>query len=200
MRVIVGIIYKITNLINGKIYVGQTRRTLEERIGEHKRHKNGLIGLAIKKYGWKNFKVEVLEECTSSDQLNEREIFWIAKLNCKIPNGYNKTDGGDGSYIRTAENRAKLSAVHKGQKGRKHTPEELEKISAGRKGKKQTPESNAKNSAAHLGKKRSLESRAKQSATMKGKKHSAETCAKQSAAMKKYWAKKRELKLKEEFS
>ena len=43
------IIYKITNLINGKIYVGQTQQTLKQRIGQHKRAKNTLIGKAIKK-------------------------------------------------------------------------------------------------------------------------------------------------------
>ena len=195
----VGIIYKITNSINGKIYVGQTRQTLRRRISQHKRNKKSFIGRAICKHGWENFKVEILEECETLEKLNECEKFWINKLNCQVPNGYNLTDGGLNGFVFSEESRAKLSAVHKGKKGRKHTPEELAKISAGRKGKKQTPESNAKNSAAHLGKKRSEESRAKQSATMKGKKHSEETCAKQSVAMKKYWAKKRELKLKEEF-
>lgn len=178
----VGIIYKIINSINGKIYVGQTRQTLRRRISQHKRNKKSFIGRAICKHGWENFKVEILEECETLEKLNECEKFWINKLNCQVPNGYNLTDGGLNGFVFSEESRAKLSAVHKGKKG-----------------KKQTPESNAKNSAAHLGKKRSLESRAKQSATMKGKKHSAETCAKQSAAIKKYWAKKRELKLKEEF-
>ena len=45
------IIYKITNNINNKIYIGQTTRTLEERIAEHKRKRNPLISKAIKKYG-----------------------------------------------------------------------------------------------------------------------------------------------------
>ena len=90
------VIYAIINTINGKIYVGQTRQKLKFRIWAHKNHNEFCLGRAIKKYGWKNFKIEILEECFNEDELNEREIFWIDKLNCKVPNGYNLTDGGEG--------------------------------------------------------------------------------------------------------
>lgn len=86
-------VYKITNKINGKIYVGQTTREPIERFKEHK-HADSIIGKAIRKYGAENFIVEILAECENVDELNESEIFWIAELNCKIPNGYNVTDGG----------------------------------------------------------------------------------------------------------
>ena len=89
-------VYKIECLINSKIYVGQTQRPLEERISEHKRA-NSLIGRAIRHHGFENFKVEVLAECNNINELNEMEKFWISKLNCKIPNGYNLTDGGFGA-------------------------------------------------------------------------------------------------------
>ena len=87
------IVYKITNLIDGKIYVGQTIRTLERRFKEHT-EADSLIGKAIRKFGIENFSSEILETCQTKKQLNEREIFWIEKLNCKTPNGYNVKDGG----------------------------------------------------------------------------------------------------------
>jgi len=93
---IVGVIYLITNLLNGKKYVGKTTQTLKRRINQHK-HGNIHIDKTIRKYGWENFKVEVLEECYTVEQLNEREIFWISALSCKHPNGYNHTDGGEGT-------------------------------------------------------------------------------------------------------
>lgn len=92
------VIYKITNLLNGKIYVGQTQRSFEERISEHKYHGKLYIDREIKKYGWENFKAEIIEECQTVEELNEREIFWIATLNTLKPNGYNLTVGGSGCY------------------------------------------------------------------------------------------------------
>ena len=86
-------IYKITNLINGKIYVGQTTRNPIERFKEHK-HADSIIGKAIRKYGAENFEIDILDECETFDELNECEMFWIAELNCKVPDGYNVTDGG----------------------------------------------------------------------------------------------------------
>ena len=90
-----GVIYLLINLVNGKMYVGQTNN-LSRRIWQHK---NGdqYVDKAIQKYGWENFAVKILEECETREQLNEREIFWIAFFNCKVPNGYNYTDGGQGA-------------------------------------------------------------------------------------------------------
>ena len=90
------IIYKITNLINSKIYIGQTIRTLEDRILQHQ-YDDLYVDRAIKKYGWDNFKAEVIEECETIEKLNEREMYWIKELNSKAPNGYNLTDGGEGT-------------------------------------------------------------------------------------------------------
>lgn len=111
-----GIIYKIMNLLDNMIYVGQTIRTLEERFQEHTQAET-YIGRAIRKYGAENFTIEVLEECDTREQLNEREIFWIATLNCKAPNGYNLTDGGEGmsGHHCSDETRAKLSAANSGE-------------------------------------------------------------------------------------
>ena len=97
-----GKIYKITNLINGKVYIGKTIKTLEERFKKHSwGDKNGNhfhmpIKMAIKKYGKENFEISLIEEC-DEELLNEREIFWIAKYDSfRSKSGYNCSAGGDG--------------------------------------------------------------------------------------------------------
>ena len=188
--VAMGVIYLITCRINGKPYVGKTKRSLETRIAEHKRNKskgNSPVEMAIDKYGWENFTVEILEVCPV-EMLNEREKFWIAALNSKSPNGYNLTDGGDGQVGCTQETRAKMSAAkkgkpahNKGKKGKPHSAETKAKMSAAHKGK--SP-SNKGKPAHNRGVKATAETRAKLSAAHKGKKHSPETIAKMSAAQK----------------
>lgn len=91
-----GIIYKITNKVNGKSYIGQTRYTLEFRWRQHIHKKdNTYFHNAIRKYGVDNFSIEALEEVEVS-RLNDREIFYIAKYNT-FNDGYNLTIGGDGN-------------------------------------------------------------------------------------------------------
>lgn len=93
-----GIIYIITNDLNSKVYIGQTKRTLEERWKEHKRKRcsnnehNMLIKRAILKYGEQHFKIKELEKCNIED-LNAREIYYISLYN-SYNNGYNLTIGG----------------------------------------------------------------------------------------------------------
>jgi len=86
------IIYKTTNLINNKIYIGKDSINNPKYLG------SGIkIKLAIKKYGKDKFKKEIIEEGLDEKILNEREIFWINKFNStdrKI--GYNITYGGEG--------------------------------------------------------------------------------------------------------
>ena len=85
------IIYKITNLIDNKIYIGKDENNNPKYFGS-----GLLIKRAIKKYGKKNFKKDILEKCTTPKELNDKEIFWINKLNSISPNGYNLTIGGTG--------------------------------------------------------------------------------------------------------
>lgn len=93
-------IYKITNKLNGKIYIGKTIYTIEKRWNEHKscvlhnREKTPLH-IAMQKYGCDNFTIEQIEEC-SDDIVNEKEIYWIAYYN-SYHNGYNATLGGEGA-------------------------------------------------------------------------------------------------------
>ena len=95
-----GFIYKITNTLNGKVYVGQTIQNIKERFYQHcalKYSKDALkmaIHKAILKYGKQNFSIEVIEE-VESENLNEREIYWIKYFN-SYKNGYNETLGGQG--------------------------------------------------------------------------------------------------------
>ena len=90
-------IYKITNKINNKIYIGQSI-DIERRWWEHKHddNHNSLIHLAIKKYGEKNFTFEIIEEC-NQNQLDEREQYWIKTYN-SFEEGYNLTRGGNSGF------------------------------------------------------------------------------------------------------
>lgn len=89
-----GTIYFLENQINKKGYVGQTIR-IKRRLHEHKSHnRSGVLSKAITKYGWDTFKLTILEDNISKEDLNIREQFWIAKLHTKFPTGYNLTDGG----------------------------------------------------------------------------------------------------------
>ncbi len=94
-------IYKLTNKLNGLSYVGATKN-FKRRMGEHhwnygdKRKICTLVDKAIRQYGWENFTAEVIEVC-DAEIAPEREMYWIAVLKTKAPNGYNLTDGGEGT-------------------------------------------------------------------------------------------------------
>ena len=89
------VIYKITNLLNGKIYIGQTKQKIEYRFLQHSKA-NSPLGQAMRECGLENFTVEIIEHCENQAELNEREKFWIKVLKSKIPYGYNQIDGGGG--------------------------------------------------------------------------------------------------------
>ena len=94
-----GYIYKITNLINNKIYIGLTTRTVEMRWKEHVRGTQ-YIDNAIKEFGKENFIIETIEEC-EDDVADDREIYWIQYYD-SYHNGYNYTLGGrDNKLIMT---------------------------------------------------------------------------------------------------
>ena len=92
------IIYKITNILNNKQYVGKTEHDPMKRWKEHlsaaRNNVNMAISHAINKHGSENFKFEVIEECLPED-INKKESYWIGKLDT-FENGYNSTLGGEG--------------------------------------------------------------------------------------------------------
>jgi group I intron endonuclease len=106
------IIYKTINLLNRKVYVGKDTYNNQNYLGS-----GILIVRAIKKYGKLNFKKEIIDIVESQQELNEKEMYWIKLLNCRAPNGYNLTDGGEGisGYIFDAVAKKKISEAMKGK-------------------------------------------------------------------------------------
>lgn len=104
-----GYIYLTTNLINGKIYVGQ--HSLKSKTQNYKGSGKEILR-ALKKYGKENFKMEVIEWCESFEELNEREKFWIEHYNSRERSiGYNITEGGQGisGFVHSEESKKKIS-------------------------------------------------------------------------------------------
>ena len=96
-----GYIYKITNSVNKKIYIGKTVRTVSVRFKEHldraDENYQSYLYNAIRKYGQENFIVETIEEVNNED-INEKEKYWIHFYQSNLKeNGYNLTIGGDGN-------------------------------------------------------------------------------------------------------
>jgi group I intron endonuclease len=130
MKIISGI-YKITNLINGKVYIGQSIDILNKRWPYHKyllncdKHSNKHLQNAWNKYGEDNFDFSIICQC-DPDNLDDYEICYIKLYKSYLSEfGYNKTYGGDG-MIPTEETRKKMSIAHKGILG---TPESKAKQS-----------------------------------------------------------------------
>lgn len=106
-----GVIYKITNKINGKIYIGQTTQSLEIRWRQHctdKRSGCRSLRNAIKKYNKENFNLKTIAECKSLDEMNQLEPYYIKKFDTLSPSGYNLRTGGDNSLL-SEETKLKIS-------------------------------------------------------------------------------------------
>lgn len=102
-------IYKITNNINGKIYIGQSNN-IQRRFSEHQNRgatSRIPVDIAIQRYGKESFNFEIIEEC-SIEQLNQKETYWITYFN-SIENGYNCSVGGDQQSIGSNNGRAILT-------------------------------------------------------------------------------------------
>jgi group I intron endonuclease len=154
-----GIIYKITNKVDGKSYIGQTTRALARRWGGHKRaaKKGGTYRLhrAINKYGPDAFTVEVIAE-SWQPFLDALEIFFIRLYNTRSQWGYNLTDGGGGNkgHSHSLETKARMSEAMKGNtwnKGKTHSIEHRVHVSEALKGREITPDSRRKMSEARQG-------------------------------------------------
>ena len=204
-----GYVYKITNTVNNKSYIGISIHEPEKRrIRDHlSGYGNRIIANAVKKYGKDAFTYEILEANVFPELLPDLEVAYIEKFNTVAPHGYNLNSGGD-HKIPSEETRRKLSDANRGktlsvehrrklseaQKGKTHSEATLRKMSEAQKGKTHSAETRRKMSEARKGEKNpnfgktlSVEHRRKLSEVRKGKKrkpHSTETRRKISKANK----------------
>jgi group I intron endonuclease len=117
------LIYKITNKINSKVYIGQTTKTLRERknlyYNEYKWSKNPRVIIqAMRKYSFENFDFEIVEDnIQSKELLDERERYYILEVYHSLvkDSGYNVEQGGNGKGKHTEETKKKISDAQKGQ-------------------------------------------------------------------------------------
>jgi group I intron endonuclease len=203
------IVYKITNLTNGKIYVGRTKKSIEKRFKEHVREASYnckyYFHKALRKYGSDNFSLEILEENDFIVE-NKREEYWIEKLNANDHSvGYNISTGGEGSGDNFTNNpnkeeiRKRMSEAHR---GKKLTDDHKKKIGNSgkeawkntdrskrpnpRKGKSHTDEAKEKIRNSRFGKKFSDEAKLKMSESHRGKVLTEEHKMKIKESLKKY--------------
>ena len=116
------VIYKLTNLINNKIYIGQTKN-FKQRMNCHKsscnskRCKNKPLYIDIKKYGWNNFSKEILFESSNQKIINEKEKLFIKEYkSLYTENGYNIQSGGKYNLHQTNRTKKLISEAEKGNK------------------------------------------------------------------------------------
>jgi group I intron endonuclease len=148
-------IYKITNKLNGKAYIGQTTKANPfHRIDKHFRCKSNhnvyYLQSAIRKYGEEHFSVEILETASNIDNLNQLEIHYIEQFKTLAPNGYNLKSGGKQGGVCSETTKQKISLIKKGKpnlalRGRKFSASHRAKLSEVRKSVPKT----AKQKAVH---------------------------------------------------
>ncbi|MBR1807695.1 MAG: GIY-YIG nuclease family protein [Selenomonadaceae bacterium] len=143
-----GVVYLIVNLVNGKMYVGQTIQPLKSRMKQHLGGKL-YVDNAIRKHKPKNFRCEILKCCATKAELDAWERFFIAALKTKSPLGYNLTDGGEGG-MPCDETRKKHSDA---LRGRPKSPEHRAKLAESKIGKPLSIETIEKMSEAQSGEK-----------------------------------------------
>lgn len=98
-------IYKVTNILNNKIYIGKTNDFKKRKL-EHTRYDindNSYFHKALKKYGLESFKWEIIDKSNSLKNINNLEKYYIKKFNSYKPIGYNMTKGGDGGSMWNAQ-------------------------------------------------------------------------------------------------
>ena len=145
---IFGIIYKATNKINNKMYIGKTTKGLFRRRTEHLcfNEPKTYFQSAIRKYGPESFEWEILKECSSREELDSSEIFFIGEFKSNTSKiGYNLTGGGDGfaygelNPVHRPEVKDKIIKALKSNNG-SFRPEVKKKMSAIFKGRKLSEE------------------------------------------------------------
>lgn len=119
------VIYRLLNRVNGKSYIGQTRRAWKRRWGAHLLRAGNPkcdypIARAMRKYGAEAFDVSFIELCESVEQANAAEKHWIRHFNSMLPWGYNVTPGGVDQISVAPSVREKISEHNR---TRVHSPE-----------------------------------------------------------------------------
>ncbi len=186
-------IYKLTNRITGKVYIGQSQN-IKHRWNGHKQYAalgylENYIHKSIAKYGWDNFDKEILIIVSDRDDMNRYECALIEQYGCMAPNGYNLREGGWNGPLSpesiekgrkkrigrkwTEEQRARVTGRKNGPLSEEHKSKLREK----RIGMKFPPEVGAKISAAKKGKSQNLteDQREARASIWRGRKHSEET-------------------------
>jgi group I intron endonuclease len=129
-------IYKITNQLNGKVYVGKTEFSIESRWKKHlqcaTKKVNRYLYDAINKYGSVNFLITQIEKCNNKDDLNYKEKLWIKEYRSTDKNfGYNMQEGGTGG----AQPKEIIEKIRSKRIGFKHSEKTKKKMSECKKGK-----------------------------------------------------------------
>lgn len=117
-----GIIYKITCLVNKKLYIGQTIRSLKARWASHIsdsgcKNSTSKLHRAIKRYGSDQFEIEIIEECIDQEALDSKEVYWIDHYK-SISQGYNILSGGKSGFTgfnHTEKAKKRISTALKGR-------------------------------------------------------------------------------------
>jgi len=178
----IGIIYKVTNSINGKVYIGQTVKNIGQRRRDHLfRAKKGdertAFQIALLESGKDNFNWEQIDTAETKEELDEKEKKWIEHYKSNNPlYGYNLQSGGKIKYKNNNETRSKMSNSQKGNKnflGKYHSIETRQRMSNSHKGNKNM-----------LGKHLSIETRQKMSNSQKGHTVAIDVCKKLSLAQR----------------
>lgn len=145
-----GVVYIVTNLVNGKFYVGQTKRTAGDRWSLHKadarRGSTSYFHKAIRKHGYDAFDVQVAATASSREELLRLERLWILATGAHR-RGYNLSTGGEGA----AHNREVIERMAAKLRGRRLSDAHRAKLSAIGRGRPQTQAHRAARSAALKG-------------------------------------------------
>lgn len=157
----------LKNKINGKIYIGQTIRSIHVRLEEHKKKSSGCVAIynAIQKYGWDNFEKDYYE-CPAED-LNFDEDLLVREMGTLSPDGYNLIEGGGSRGKRSGETKQKMSEAHI---GRSKSEEIKRNMSEAQLGHAVSEETRQKIGKAHLGKIISDETKQKMRESSSGEK------------------------------
>lgn len=163
------IIYKITCLVNNKVYIGQTIKTIKDRWNRHiwnctLEKEKMAITKAIKKYGVINFKIEEIDRASNIEELNHKEQYYISFYDSISPKGYNIDSGGKNKTM-SEETKKKISISNTGKKASSET---IKKLSESHRGHKMSEETKKKLS--EINKLKKIDKKVREAASLKNSK------------------------------